>query len=179
MIAEHFRDHVHGKLVVAGGYRRMGRENALASNGLNVFICDLVTLRSAADRIVSPARTPRPPLYVGIRGSMPVFMEKWAMDCSSTIIRHSKPEAGHPSRTPVAHTADQAGVQTEKQSTMQSLGKDGDRSTGHACQEQDCLMATLEAEVAEQFLGPGGEAPRLDLHPADIVSRQPCSQLAG
>ncbi len=34
------------------------------------------TLRSAADLIVSPASTPRPPLYVGMDGSMPISIEK-------------------------------------------------------------------------------------------------------
>src|SRR5437867_12620005 len=36
-------------------------------------------LRSAAARIVSPARTPSPPLYVGMPTSRPISMEKYAM----------------------------------------------------------------------------------------------------
>jgi hypothetical protein len=36
-------------------------------------------LRSAAARIVSPARTPKPPLYVGSPSSNPISMEKYAI----------------------------------------------------------------------------------------------------
>src|SRR5215471_6010058 len=36
-------------------------------------------VRSAAARIVSPARTPNPPLYVGMPTSRPISMEKYAM----------------------------------------------------------------------------------------------------
>jgi hypothetical protein len=37
------------------------------------------TRRSAADRIVSPASTPSPPLYVGISERRPISIEKYAI----------------------------------------------------------------------------------------------------
>src|SRR5688572_28832515 len=39
----------------------------------------MFTPRSAAERSVSTARTPRPPLYVGIACSRQISMEKYAM----------------------------------------------------------------------------------------------------
>jgi hypothetical protein len=38
----------------------------------------IVTPRSAAERSVSPARTPRPPLYVGSASSRQISIEKYA-----------------------------------------------------------------------------------------------------
>src|SRR5205809_2420516 len=49
------------------------------------------SLRSAADRSVSPASTPNPPLYVGIAGSRQISIEKYAMLGAAPLVSFMKP----------------------------------------------------------------------------------------